>query len=234
MGAKAIDYFTFCSNDLAWTSSGPCRPLCVSLRLEALRARQHSLDTSPPTVVRTLAALERELGVSLLKRTTRRIHLTDEGSQYLIRCREILTATQEAEAFLTARRTEPVGKLSVTASVLFGRRHLAPILNGFLQRHPKVTAEILFVDRVVNLIEEGIDVAIRIAHLSDSSIVAIPVGHMRRVVCASEKYLQKYGIPQTPDDVRTHLCVRHLGLVPRSEWHFRVGAATSPCRSTAS
>ena len=91
-------------------------------------------------------------------------------------------------------------------------------------RHQKVTAEVLFVDRVVNLIEEGIDVAIRIAHLRDSSIVAIPVGRMRRVVCASESYLRKYGVPQTPDDVRKHLCVRHLGLVPRSEWHFRVGS----------
>src|ERR1043165_5294474 len=165
-----------------------------------------SLDTSLPTVVRTLAALERELGVSLLKRTTRRIHLTDEGSQYLIRCREILTATQEAEALLTARRTEPVGKLSVTASVLFGRRHLAPILYEFLQRHPKASAEILVADRVVSLIEEGIDVAIRIAHLRDSSIVAIPVGQVRRVVCASEKYLRTHGVPQTPEDIRRHLC----------------------------
>jgi len=183
-----------------------------------------SLETSLPTVVRTLAALERDLGVSLLKRTTRRIHLTDEGSQYLVRCRDILAATQEAEALLTARRTEPVGRLSVTASVLFGRRHLAPILYEFLLRHPRITAEILFVDRVVNLIEEGIDVAIRIAHPRDSSIVAIPVGRMRRVVCASENYLRKYGVPQTPDEVRKHLCVRHLGLAPRSEWHFRVGS----------
>jgi len=135
-----------------------------------------SLETSLPTVVRTLAALERDLGVSLLKRTTRRIHLTDEGSQYLVRCRDILAAMQEAEALLTARRTEPVGRLSVTASVLFGRRHLAPILYEFLLRHPRITAEILFVDRVVNLIEEGIDVAIRIAHLRDSSIVAISGG----------------------------------------------------------
>ena len=183
-----------------------------------------SLETSLPTVVRTLAGLERDLGVSLLKRTTRRIHLTDEGSQYLVRCRDILAATQEAEALLTARRTEPVGKLSVTASVLFGRRHLAPILYDFLLRHPKVTADVLFVDRVVNLIEEGVDVAIRIAHLRDSSIIAIPVGRVRRVVCASENYLRKYGAPQTPDDLREHLCVRHLGLVPRSEWHFRVGS----------
>jgi len=183
-----------------------------------------ALDTSLPTVVRTLAALERALGVSLLKRTTRRIHLTDEGSQYLACCRDILAATQEAEKLLTARRTEPVGKLTVTASVLFGRRHLAPILYDFLLRNPKVTAEILFVDRVVNLIEEGIDVAIRIAHLRDSSIVAVPVGHVRRVICASEKYLRRHGVPQTPDEIRQHQCVRHLGLVPRSEWHFQVGS----------
>src|SRR4029453_5513119 len=141
------------------------------------------LETSRPTVVRTLAALERNLGVSLLKRTTRRIHLTDEGSQYLVRCRDILAATQEAEALLTTRRTEPVGRLSVTASVLFGRRHLAPILYEFLLRHPRISAEILFVDRVVNLIEEGIDVAIRIAHLRDSSIVPIRLGRLLRVVC---------------------------------------------------
>ena len=158
MGAKAIDCFTFCSNDLDMDKLGAMQTFVRIVEAGSLTRAANLLDTSLPTVVRTLAALERALGVSLLKRTTRRIHLTDEGSQYLIRCREILTATQEAEAFLTARRTEPVGKLSVTASVLFGRRHLAPILNGFLQRHPKVTAEILFVDRVVNLIEEGIDV----------------------------------------------------------------------------
>src|SRR5919197_5111736 len=182
-----------------------------------------SLDTSLPTVVRTLAALERQLGVSLLKRTTRRIHLTDEGSQYLERCRDILAAAQEAEDILGARRTEPVGKLSVTASVAFGRRYMGPIVCEFLQRYPKVSADVLFVDRVVNLIDEGIDVAIRIAHLRDSSLVAIPVGRVRRVVCASEGYLRRHGVPRKPDDVRGHNCVRHLGLTPRSEWHFRSG-----------
>lgn len=193
-----------------------------------------SLGTSLPTVVRTLAALERELGVSLLKRTTRRIHITDEGTQYLERCRDILAATQEAEDMLVARRTEPVGKLSVTASVLFGRRYLGPVLNDFLLRYPKVTADVLFVDRVVNLIEEGMDVAVRIAHLRDSSVVAIPVGRVRRVVCASEKYLRRHGTPLTPNDIRVHRCVRHLGLVPRSEWHFRNGnrQLTVPISST--
>ena len=190
----------------------------------SLTGAANSLDTSPPTVVRTLAALERKLGVSLLKRTTRRIHLTDEGTQYLERCRDILAATQEAEDFLVARRTEPVGKLSVTASVAFGRRYLTPIVYGFLQRYPKVSAEVLLVDRVVDLIDEGMDAAIRIAHLLDSSLVAIEVGRVRRVVCASEKYLRRHGVPHLPNDIRTHRCVRHLGLSPRNEWHFQVGS----------
>jgi DNA-binding transcriptional LysR family regulator len=190
----------------------------------SLTGAANSLDTSPPTVVRTLAALERKLGVSLLKRTTRRIHLTDEGTQYLDRCRDILAATQEAEDILVARRTEPVGKLSVTASVAFGRRYLTPIVYGFLQRYPRVSAEVLLVDRVVDLIDEGMDAAIRIARLRDSSLVAIEVGRVRRVVCASEKYLRRHGVPQLPNDIRTHRCVRHLGLSPRNEWHFQVGS----------
>lgn len=189
----------------------------------SLTAAAESLDTSLPTVVRSLAALERHLGVSLLKRTTRRIHLTDEGVQYLERCRDILAATQEAEDILVARRTEPVGKLSVTASVAFGRRYIAPIVNDFLHRYPKVSADMLFVDRVVNLVEEGMDVAVRIAHLRDSSLVAIPVGQVRRVVCASGDYLREHGVPKLPADLRDHACVRHVGLNPRSEWRFRSG-----------
>jgi DNA-binding transcriptional LysR family regulator len=189
----------------------------------SLTAAASSLDTSLPTVVRTLAGLERNLGVSLLKRTTRRLHLTDEGSQYLERCRDILAATQEAEDMLVARRTEPVGKLSVTASVLFGRRYVAPILHDFLRHNPKVSADALFVDRVVNLLEEGMDVGLRIAHLEDSSLIAIPVGRVRRVVCANERYLRRHGVPKVPNDVRDHMCVRHVGLAPRSEWHFRMG-----------
>jgi DNA-binding transcriptional LysR family regulator len=188
----------------------------------SLTRAAEALDTSLPTVVRTLASLERALGVSLLKRTTRRLHLTDEGSQYLERCRDILAATQEAEDILVARSTEPVGKLSVTASVPFGRRYVAPILYDFIQRYPRVTADVLFVDRVVNLIEEGIDVAVRIAHLRDSSLVAVPVGQVRRVVCASDEYLRRHGVPKTPNDIRNHICIRHIGLIPRNEWHFRV------------
>jgi len=191
----------------------------------SLTAAADALDTSLPTVVRTLAALERHLGISLLKRTTRRLHLTDEGAQYLERCRMILSAVQEAETSV-ASQSEPAGRLTVTASALFGRRHVAPLVSDFVRRHPKVTAELLFVDRVVNLIEEGVDVGVRIAHLEDSSMVAIPVGRTRRVVCASEAYLRRHGVPETPNDVREHVCIRHVGLAPRNEWRFRVGTRT--------
>jgi DNA-binding transcriptional LysR family regulator len=188
----------------------------------SLTGAANTLDTSLPTVVRTLASLERHLGVSLLKRTTRRIHLTDEGVKYLTHCRDILSAVQEAEDTLVAGHTEPSGKLAVTASTLFGRRHVAPIVQNFLRKHPKVSVETLFVDRVVNLIEEGMDVAVRIAHLRDSSLMAVRVGQVRRVVCASERYLRVHGVPQVPNDVRGHSSIRHLGLTPRNEWQFRV------------
>ena len=189
----------------------------------SLTAAAAALDTSLPSVVRTLAALERNLGVRLLNRTTRRIHLTDDGAQYLDRCRTILSAMQDAEAALTSRGTEPHGRLAVTASVLFGRRYIAPIVSDFLHRHPHVTADLLFLDRIVNMIEEGIDIAIRIGHLADSTLIAVPVGKVRRVVCASPEYLQRRGTPRTPADVRAHSCVRHTGLALRGDWHFRVG-----------
>ena len=156
----------------------------------SLTAAANALDTSLPTVVRTLASLERHLGVMLLHRTTRRIRLTEEGALYLERCRVILSATHEAEETLISREAELRGNLTVGASVLFGRRYVAPVVNDFLRRHPKVTIDLRFGDRVLNLSEEHVDVAVRIAHLKDSSLVAIPVGHVRRVVCATGQYLR--------------------------------------------
>lgn len=131
----------------------------------SLTAAANALNTSLPTVVRILATLERQLGVSLLNRTTRRIHLTDEGAQYLDRCRAILSLVQDAEAELSFGQAEPQGRLTVTASVLFGRRYLAPIVSEFIRRHQNINVEMLFVDRVVNMVEEGIDVGVRIGHL---------------------------------------------------------------------
>jgi len=179
-----------------------------------LTAAAQTLGASLPSVVRTLAGLERELGVRLFNRTTRRVHLTDEGAQYLERCRPILQAVEEAEALLTSRRPEPQGRLAVTAPVLFGRRYVAPIVAGFVERHPGVSADLLLVDRVVNLVEEGMDVGVRIGHLPDSSLVAIPVGTVRRVVCASPAYLRRHGTPRAPADLRAHRCVRFSAILP--------------------
>jgi DNA-binding transcriptional LysR family regulator len=189
----------------------------------SLTAAANALDISLPTVVRTLAALERQLGVSLLNRTTRRIHLTDAGARYLERCRAILSEVQDAEAKLNSSQAEPQGRLSVTASMSFGRRYVAPIVSEFIRRHKEVNVDMLFVDRVVNVVEEGLDVAVRIGHLRDSSLVAIRIGEVRRVVCASPQYLRRHGIPRAPEDVRAHRCVRHIGLSPRNEWNFRIG-----------
>ena len=189
----------------------------------SLTAAAGALETSLPSVVRTLAALERELGVRLLNRTTRRIHLTDDGTQYLERCRAILSAMQDAEAALTSRRTEPQGRLAVTASVMFGRRYIVPIVNDFLRRYPRVSADLLFLDRIVNLVEEGMDVGVRIGQLADSTLIAVPVGKVRRGFFASPEYLKRHGTPRTPADLRAHACVKHAGFAPRGEWHFRVG-----------
>jgi DNA-binding transcriptional LysR family regulator len=192
----------------------------------SLTAAANDLGTSLPTVVRTLAALERHLGVSLLKRTTRRLHLTDEGTAYLERCRLILSAVDEAEDVLGSRRRDLQGKLTVTAPAEFGRRYVAPFLTGFLARHPGLAVDLLLFNRVVNLVEEGVDVAVRIARLKDSTLVAVPVGRVRRVVCASLGYLERHGTPQEPSDLKDHRCIRHAVLTPRSEWPLRVGRRT--------
>lgn len=202
----------------------------------SLTAAADALDTSPPSVVRTLASLERHLGVRLLNRTTRRIGLTDEGAQFLGRCRAILSEVKEAEAALTSRQAEPQGKLTITAPVVFGRRYLTPIANQFVRRYPNVSIDLLLVDRYTNLVEEGLDVAVRVAQLRDSSLVAIPVGQARRVICASPDYLRRHGTPRAPQDVSQHRCVRYTGLAPRDEWHFRVGRrnVTIPITSVVS
>ncbi|HMN80673.1 MAG TPA: LysR substrate-binding domain-containing protein [Burkholderiaceae bacterium] len=190
----------------------------------SLTAAAADLAVSLPSMVRTLAALERELGVTLLNRTTRRLHLTDDGRRYLEHCRLILNHLQEAEAALHARRTVPQGRIAVTAPVAFGRAHVAGIVTEFLRLHPDMTVEFLLINRVVNLVEEGFDAAIRIGHFKDSSLVTIPLTTVRRVVCASPAYLRAHPVPRHPDDLRAHRCVRFTGLAPHADWPFRVDA----------
>jgi len=192
-----------------------------------------SLRTSLPSVVRILAALERDVGVRLLNRTTRRMHLTDEGALYLEQCRAILAAVGDADASLAARRIAPAGRLAVTAPVLFGRRHVAPIVTEFLDRHAEVNGELTLLDRPVGLVEEGLDVGVRIGKLADSSLVAVPVGEVRRVVCASPAYLRKHGVPKDPAALREHACIRFTGVAAGTGWRFGRGRRTKDVAVTA-
>ncbi len=187
----------------------------------SLTAAADAQGISLPSMVRTLAALERELGARLLTRTTRRIALTEEGRDYLDSCRRVLAQVEEAEAALSARQVTPQGRIALTSSVMFGRLHVAPLLTQFLGAYPKVRAELLLLDRVVNLLEEGMDLGVRIGHLADSSLVAIPVGETRRVICASPDYLRRAGTPAVPEDLADHACIRFTGLIAGSEWEFR-------------
>jgi len=186
----------------------------------SLTKAAESIGTSLPSVVRMLAALEDSLGVRLLNRTTRRISLTQEGRHYLARCRSILAEIDEAESELTSQRQELRGGLRVTAPMLFGHLHVTPIVSAFVRRYKNTSVELLLLDRVINVVEEGVDVAIRIGQLPDSSLIAISVGHIRRQVCASPEYLKERGIPQEPNDLIKHDCLRLTGLSPNAVWTF--------------
>lgn len=193
----------------------------------SLTAAAESLDTSLTSVVRSLAMLEQAVGMRLLNRTTRRMALTDEGREYFEHCRCILAEVEAAEAALSARQMRPAGKLAVTAPVMFGRLHVWPVVGDFMVTYPEVRVELRLFDRVVDLLDEGLDVAIRIGHLPDSSLVAVPLGTIRRVVCASPGYLQQQGMPEQPADLATHRCVQFSGVTSGSEWTFRVGSGGS-------
>ncbi len=188
----------------------------------SLSAAARRLDTSLPTVVRTLAALEADLGVRLFHRTTRRISLTAEGRDYLANCRQLLTGIEEAEAALHADAADPAGHLVVTAPVLFGQMYVAPAVTRFVQRHPRVRCTVRLVDRVVDLVDEGIDVAVRIGDLADSSLIAHALGSVRRMVVASPAYLRRHGLPRHPRELLGANCVRFVGSSAPG-WTFREG-----------
>ncbi|WP_455287067.1 LysR family transcriptional regulator [Cupriavidus necator] len=177
----------------------------------SLTAAAATMHTSLPAVVRTLAALESELQVRLLNRTTRRLSLTGEGRSYLDSCRRILATIDEVEAGLSASHVEPSGQLTLTAPVLFGQMYVAPAVTRFVQRYPRVRCRMEFTDRVVNLLEEDLDVGVRIGPLADSTLVAQSVGRIRRVVVATPAYLRKHGVPRHPDELAHANCVGFTG-----------------------
>ena len=189
----------------------------------SLTAAARALDYSLPAVVRSLAALEAHLGVRLFNRTTRRISLTEEGKHYLENCRQLLTAVEDAEAALTAEAAEPAGNLVITAPVLFGQMYVAPAVTRFVQRYDKMRCNVVLLDRIANLLEEGIDVGIRIGQLEDSSLIAQPLGSVRRMVVASPGYLRHHPLPKHPRDLLKANCVRFsAATVPG--WTFHDGS----------
>ncbi len=177
----------------------------------SLTAAARTLDTSLPSVVRVLAELEGALGVRLFNRTTRRISLTEEGQRYLQKCEAILASIEEAEASLSTDSLQPSGSLLITAPVLFGQYFVAPAVTSFVRKYESVSCRLHLNDRNVDLLEEGIDVGIRIGELPDSSLVAQQVGSVRRVVVASPDYLQSQGIPQHPKELLRANAVLVLG-----------------------
>lgn len=181
-------------------------------------ARQ--LHMSPPAVTRAVAALEDAIGARLLTRTTRSVRLTDAGARYVEDCRTILAAIEEAEAAAAGLYATPSGMLTVTASVMFGQIYIMPVMIEFLDRHPRVRGQVLLLDRVVNLVDEGVDVAIRIGELPDSSYRAVRIGSVRRVVCGSPDYFAEHGLPRTPSDLAGHRIVAATSAWPSLEWRF--------------
>lgn len=175
---------------------------------------------SPPSVTRGVNDLEEHLKARLFTRTTRVVRLTDIGRHYLEEVRSILSDLRAADDLASGTAARPTGHLRLTAPIEFGRIHVAPLLAEFLDEYPEVSAELLTVDRIVNLVEEGIDVAVRIGNLPPSGLMAMRVGHVRRVVCATPDYFKAHGVPQTPADLAHHKIISIGGITPSSEWRF--------------
>lgn len=186
-------------------------------------AAARRLGTSPPRVSRLVAALEARIGTRLFTRTTRQVAPTEAGERLFRDMRRLLEEMAAAEGSAAGAHRAPQGVLSVTAPAIFGRLHVAPLVREFLDLHPQVTARMLFVDRVVNLIEEGLDVAVRIGELPDSSLTAVRVGHVRHAVVAAPAYLARHGVPERPEALAGHRIAAAGPGGPVRQWRF-VGA----------
>lgn len=183
-------------------------------------ARHFGLSTA--TVTRAVASLETRLGILLVVRNTRNMRLTEAGERFAIDCRRLLADLDEAENAAGGLHTLPGGLLTVTAPQMFGALHVTPLLTRFLSQYPAVEIRAILVDRVVSMLDEGVDVAVRIGTLPDSTLTAIPVGSVRRMVCASPAYLAEHGTPQHPDDLRQHSTISTSAPERPPHWAFRV------------
>lgn len=178
------------------------------------------LKVSPPVVTRAINELEEMLGVRLLTRTTRVVRVTEAGARYANDCRRILAELAEADESATGQHGAPQGRIAITAPGWFGAKFVTPIVTEYLDQYPKVSATCWFLDRVVNMVEEGVDVAVRIAELPDSSLQAIAVGRMRVVTCASPAYLARHGTPRALADLASHNILSAGAVAPGHELRF--------------
>ena len=178
------------------------------------------LHMSPPAVTRAIAALEETIGARLLVRTTRSVTLTDAGARFFEDCSRILADLAEAEASAAGSFATPSGTLTITASVMFGHQYVLPIILEYLAEHPGVSVRTLFVDRVVSLLDEGVDVAVRIGNLANSGFSALRVGSVRRVVCGSPRYFERHGEPAVPADLAGHSVISATSAWASTEWRF--------------
>jgi DNA-binding transcriptional LysR family regulator len=178
------------------------------------------LKISPPAVTRAISELEDHLNVRLLTRTTRVVRVTEAGARYVEDCRRILAELAEADKSAGGVHGSPQGRLTITAPALFGAKFVTPIVTEYLQRYPEVNATCWFLDRVVNIIDEGVDVAVRIGELPDSSMQAIRVSRVRLVICAAPSYLEQHGTPRTPGELVAHTIVSASAVTPTSEWRM--------------
>jgi len=196
------------------------RLFLAAVEAGSLAAAGRRFGHSPPAMTRMLGALEERLGVRLLERSTRRLAPTEAGRRLAEQARRLLADYAEAMAEVAGQGKVPRGRLRVAAPLVFGRRHVAPLITDFLDAHPEVTAELLLSDRNADLLEEGIDVAVRIGVLRESGLVARRVGSVRRLVAASPEYLRRRGMPARPQDLAGHDIILFHGRAAPPEWRF--------------
>jgi DNA-binding transcriptional LysR family regulator len=201
------------------------RVLVTAVETGSLSAAGRRLGMPLATVSRKVSDLEAHLATRLLTRSTRKLALTDAGRLYVAACRRILEDVEDAERAASGEYSAPKGELIITAPIVFGRLHVVPIVIEFLKAYPDIDVRLVLADRVVNLLEERVDLAVRIGELPDSSLVATRVGSIRRVVCASPVYLAARGVPMRPPDLRRHDCITFDGLASPEAWRFATGSS---------
>jgi len=197
--------------------------LLTAVEAGSLSAAARRLDTPLATVSRKVSELEAHLKTRLLNRSSRQLTLTDAGRSYVAACKRILEDVGEAERAASGEYSAPKGDLIITAPIVFGRLHVLPVVAEFLRAYPDIDIRMVLTDRVVNLLEDHVDLAVRISELPDSSLIATRVGSIRRVVCGSPAYFTAHGTPKSPGELGTHACVTFEGLMSPDTWIFATG-----------